>query len=239
MNDHETKREQNNDMDLMGMGGQGVADKAKDPKKAFKRLINYLAPQKVALTIVIIFAVVSTVFAIVGPRLLGRVTTILVEGMVAHWMGAALFIDFRRMANIMIILIALYVASSICHLCQEIIMARLSVKVTYELREKISAKMHRLPISYYDIRTQGEVLSRMTNDVDMISQTLSTNLTMLITSSTTLVGVLIMMISISISMTAAALVVIPLSMWIMVVVLNKSHVFFSKQQEALGKLKNP
>ncbi|MCL2519849.1 MAG: ABC transporter ATP-binding protein/permease [Spirochaetaceae bacterium] len=219
-----------------GMGGEGVAAKAKDPKKTLKKLIVYLAPHKAALLVVLIFALVSTAFAVVGPRVMGRVTTILVDGIVAHWFGTGLLTDFRRMGTLVGVLITLYIVSALCNLMQEIIMARLAVKVTYQLRSEISEKMHRLPINYYDTRSQGEVLSRVTNDVDMISQTLSSNFTQLITSSTTIVGVLIMMLSISWLMTLAALIVIPLSMGIMVKVLNKSHVFFSAQQEAMGKL---
>ncbi|MCL1846095.1 MAG: ABC transporter ATP-binding protein/permease [Defluviitaleaceae bacterium] len=240
MNEHEfdqvQEKHDSSGADMFGMGGEGVAEKAKDPTKTIKQLIAYLAPQKTALIIVAILAVVSTVFAVIGPRVMGRVTTILVDGIVAHILGTGLLTDFRQMRNLTIILLALYVISAACRLLQEMIMARLSVKVTYELREKISAKMHRLPINYYDTRKQGEILSRMTNDVDMISQTLSTNLTMLISAVVTLIGTFIMMISISLIMTAAALVIIPLSMWIMMIVMNKSHVFFSKQQEAVGKL---
>ena len=222
--------------DMLGTGGQGVADKAKDPKKTIKQLMAYLSPHKAALFIVFVFAVVSTVFAVIGPRIMGRVTTIFVDGIVAHVLGTGLFTDFRQMGTLTAILITLYIVSAICNFFQELIMARLSVKVTFGLREEISAKMHRLPINYYDTRKQGEVLSRMTNDVDMISQTLSTNLTQLITASTTILGTLIMMLSINIAMTAAALVIIPVCMWIMTLVLGKSHVFFSKQQEAMGKL---
>jgi len=240
VNEHEfdqvQEKHDSSGADMFGMGGEGVAEKAKDPTKTIKQLIAYLAPQKTALIIVAILAVVSTVFAVIGPRVMGRVTTILVDGIVAHILGTGLLTDFRQMRNLTIILLALYVISAACRLLQEMIMARLSVKVTYELREKISAKMHRLPINYYDTRKQGEILSRMTNDVDMISQTLSTNLTMLISAVVTLIGTFIMMISISLIMTAAALVIIPLSMWIMMIVMNKSHVFFSKQQEAVGKL---
>jgi len=222
--------------DVMGMGGQGVAEKAKDPKKAILQLISYLAPHKAALITVFVFAVVSTVFAVIGPRVMGRVTTILVDGIVAHVLGTGLLTDFRQMGTLTAILITLYIVSAICNFFQEIIMARLSVKVTYGLREEISAKMHKLPLNYYDTRKQGEILSRMTNDVDMISQTLSTNLTQLITAATTILGTLVMMISINIPMTLAALVIIPLCMWIMTLVLGKSHVFFSKQQESMGKL---
>jgi len=216
--------------------GMGVTEKAKDSKKTLKKLINYLSPHSVQLSIVLIFAVVSTAFAVIGPRIMGRVTTILVDGIVAHLFGTGLLTNFRQMATYTWILITLYVISAICNLVQEIIMARIAVKVTYKLRAEISEKMHRLPINYYDTRTQGETLSRMTNDVDMISQTLSTNLSQLITSATTLIGVLIMMFSINWLMTVVALLVIPFFMWIMMIVFNKSNIYFTAQQESLGKL---
>ena len=215
-------------------GGEGVAAKAKDPIKTVKKLLVFLSPHKTALIIVIVFAVISTVFAVVGPRIMGRVTTILVDGILAFWFGTGLLTDFRQMGFLVGVLITLYIISAVTGFVQEFIMAKLSVKVTYELREKISEKMHKLPINYYDTRSQGEVMSRMTNDVDMISQTLSRNLTQLITSATTLIGVLVMMFSINWLMTISALVVIPLSMWIMMIILGKSHIFFSAQQEALG-----
>ena len=217
-------------------GGEGVAQSAKDPIKTVKKLIVYLSPHKIALTIVFFFAVASTIFSVIGPRVMGRVTTILVDGIVAYWFGTGLLTDFRRMGRLVGVLIALYIVSAIAAFFQEFIMAKLAVKVTHELRGKISEKMHKLPINYYDTRSQGEVMSRMTNDVDMISATLSRNLTSLITSSTTVIGVLIMMLSISWLMTLAILIVIPLSMWIMGIILHKSHVFFSAQQEALGEL---
>jgi len=235
-NEHKKEQSGSDMADMMGMGSQGVADKAKDVKKTVKQLLNYLAPHKIPIVVVIIFAVVSTVFAVVGPRVMGRVTTILADGIVAHWGGTGLLTDFRQMGTLTAILIGLYIVSAITNFFQEIIMARLSVKVTYNLREQISEKMHKLPINYYDTRSQGEILSRVTNDVDMISQTLSTNLTQLITAATTLIGVLVMMLSISWLMTVAALVIIPASMMIMVAVMSRSHVFFSKQQEAMGEL---
>jgi len=217
-------------------GGEGVAAKAKDSKKTIKKLMAYLYPHRMAFLAVLIFALASTGFSVAGPRIMGRVTTILVDGIVAHWFGTGLLTDFRQMLTLTWILIVLYVVSAMCNLVQELIMSKLSVQVTYKLRSQISEKMHRLPINYYDTRSQGEVLSRITNDVDMISQTLSTNLTQLVTSATTIIGVLIMMISISWIMTLAALVVIPVSMWIMTKILHKSHVYFSAQQEAMGKL---
>ena len=236
MNEHKEKQGGGAADMMMGGMNEGVAEKAKDMKGTIKKLINHLAPYKIQLGIVALFAVVSTVFSVIGPRVMGRVTTLLVDGVVANIMGTGLLTDFRQMGWLTGVLIGLYIISAVTNFFQEFIMARLSVKVTYNLRQKISEKMHRLPINYYDTRSQGEVLSRMTNDVDMISATLSTNLTQLITSGTTIIGVLIMMLSISWLMTAAALLVIPLSMMILMAVMNKSHVHFSAQQEAMGEL---
>ena len=222
--------------DMMGMGGHGVAEKAKDPKKTIKTLIKHLAPYKAQLIAVLFFSIFSTVFAVVGPRLLGQVTTLLVDGIMAHWGGTGLLTNFPRMATIIGWLITLYILSALLSLLRETMMAKVSMKVTYNLRAKISEKMHKLPINYYDTRSHGEILSRITNDVDTMSQTLNQNLVQLITSATTIIGVLVMMISISPLMTAATLVVIPLSMWLMAAVIKKSQVYFSTQQEAMGEL---
>ncbi|MCL2294850.1 MAG: ABC transporter ATP-binding protein/permease [Spirochaetes bacterium] len=215
---------------------ENLASKAKDPVKTIKKLIVYFSPYKTEFIAVFVFAVTSTAFAVIGPRIMGRVTTLLVDGLLAHWFGTGLLTDFRQMGFYVGVLITLYIISAIAGFFQEFIMARLSVKVTYGLREKIAEKMHKLPINYFDTRSQGEIMSRMTNDVDMISATLSRNLTELITSSTTVIGTLIMMLSISWSMTLAVLAVIPLSMLIMAAVYKKSLVFFSAQQEALGQV---
>jgi len=231
--------EQNNSydpMDEINIGMQGLAQKAKDPKKSIKKLMDYLSPHKTALITALFFAMFSTVFSVIGPRLLGRVTTALVDGMLAFWFGTGLLTNFPYMAKITGWLIALYIVSSICSAAQGIIMARLSVKVTYKLRTEISEKMHKLPINYYDTRSHGEILSRVTNDVDTMSQTLNQNLTQLVSSVTTLVGVLAMMIWISPLMTAVAVLVIPLSMLVMMAVLKRSYVYFSEQQKVLGEL---
>ncbi|MCL2392597.1 MAG: ABC transporter ATP-binding protein/permease [Oscillospiraceae bacterium] len=220
--------------DMMGFGGEGLAQKAKDPKAAIKKLLAYLAPHKTALIIALACAVFSTAFSVIGPRLLGRVTTALVDGLLAHVLGTGLLTNFPYMLTIVTWLIILYLVSAACSFAQEIIMARLSMKVTYKLRAEISEKMHRLPINYYDTRPQGEILSRVTNDVDTIAQTLNQNLTRLVTSVTTLIGVLVMMLSISPLMTGASILVIPPSMLIMMAVLKKSYVYFGTQQEALG-----
>ena len=236
MNEQNNEQKKQGSYDDMGMGGQGLAEKAKNPKQTIITLLKYLAPHKIALITVFFFAVFSTVFSVIGPRLLGRVTTTLVDGILAHWHGTGLLTNFPLMLTITVWLIGLYIISAICSLGRETIMAKVSMQVTYKLRAEISEKMHRLPINYYDTRSHGEILSRITNDVDTMSQTLNQNLTQLVTSVTTVIGVLIMMISISPLMTAAALVVIPLSLAIMMAVMNKSYVYFGKQQEVLGNL---
>ncbi|MCL2616665.1 MAG: ABC transporter ATP-binding protein/permease [Defluviitaleaceae bacterium] len=227
-----TSTQQNYDM--MSLDGQGVADKAKDPKQTIRKLMAYLAPHKTAVIAALAFAIISTAFSVIGPRLLGRVTTALVDGLVAYWFGTGLLTNFPYMMMITWWLIGLYIVSALCNLAQEVIMARLSMKVTYKLRTEISEKMHRLPINYYDTRSQGEILSRVTNDVDMLAQTLNQNLTQLVSAVTTIIGVIVMMFWISPLMTAAVLVVIPLSMWIMMAVLQRSYVYFGDQQTALG-----
>ena len=220
------------------MGGfrGGPPSKAKDPKKTVRKLIVYLSPHKIPFFIVTGLAMVSTIFSVIGPKLLGRVTTALVDGLLAFYMGTGLLTNFPYMMKITAWLILLYIVSAIFNFIRGLIMARLSVKVTYTLRAEISEKMHRLPINYYDTRTHGEILSRVTNDVDLISQTLNRTLTQLVTSITTIIGVLVMMISINIPMTIVALLVIPPSFFIMRVVMKRSQVFFREQQKVLGNL---
>lgn len=233
----ELQQNQQSSYDPLDMGMEmGPAAKAKDPTKTIQKLMTYLAPHRAALLFALFLAMFSTVFSVIGPRLMGRVTTALVDGVVAHWFGTGLLTNFPYMLTITTWLIALYIVSALCSLGQGIIMARLTMKVTYKLRTEIAEKMHLLPINYYDTRSHGEILSRVTNDVDTMSQTLNQNLTQLVTSSTTLIGVLGMMLWISPLMTGAAVVVIPLSMMFMMLVLKRSHVYFGTQQEALGTI---
>ena len=231
-----SERTYSNDSTDFGVGGQALAQKAKDPKKTIRRLLTYLAPHRAGLISAAVLAVFSTAFAVAGPRIMGRVTTALVDGIVAHWLGTGLLTNFPYMLTLTWWLIVLYVASAGFNAVQELIMTRLSVKVTYRLRTEIAAKMHRLPVNYYDTRTHGEILSRITNDVDTMSQTLNQNLTQLIRSGATLAGVLIMMLSISPLMTGVAVLVIPLSTLAMMAVLKRSYVYFGEQQAALGEL---
>jgi len=216
--------------------GQSLSSSASDPKLTIKKIMEILSPHKAVLLIVVILSVVSTSFAVIGPRVMGRVTTILVDGIIAHLFGTGLLTDFRQMGLLTGILITLYIVSALCTLAAQIIMARVANGVTYKLRARVSEKMHRLPLNYYDTRTHGEILSRLTNDIDNMSNTLGQSITQLINSSVTIVGVLIMMLSISPLMTAASLVVIPISMLIMMAVLKRSYVHFGTQQEAIGEV---
>ena len=191
---------------------------------------------KAQVAIVILFAACSSVFSIIGPKVLGKATTKLFEGMMAWMTGTGLLTDFRYIRNCLLLLVVLYLISAVFSYLQSYIMSGVSMKVTYQFRKDISAKMNRLPLSYYDTRTHGEVLSRITNDVDTVSQTLNQSLTQIITSVATLVGVLIMMISISIRMTLVAVMVLPLSMGLIMGVVKKSQRYFKGQQKSLGML---
>ena len=210
--------------------------KAKDAKKAVRKMLRYLAPHKTAFIVSLVFAVLSTVFLVVGPRIMGRITTTLADGLLAHWLGTGLLTDFNYMFQLTGWLIVLYILSFVFSAAQNIIMANLTKDITYKLRTEISEKMHRLPINYYDTRTRGEILSRITNDVDTMSQTMNQNLTQLVTSGVTLVGVLVMMIWISPLMTLAVILVIPLAMSFMAVAMVKSKSSFVAQQSALGTI---
>ncbi|MDX9871396.1 MAG: ABC transporter ATP-binding protein [Clostridia bacterium] len=219
----------------MGMLGGGGA-KAKDLKKTMLTLTGYLKPYQTQVIIVIFFALISTVFSIVGPKLLGKATTKLADGLMAWYAGTGLLTDFDYIGRIMLILAALYLFSSACSYIQGYIMAGVSNEVTYKLRKDISEKMNRIPLSYYDKTTHGDVLSRVTNDVDLISQTLSQSMTQIITSVATIAGVLVMMLSISWLMTLTALLIMPLSFGIVGVVIARSQGFFRAQQKSLGEI---
>lgn len=217
----------------MAMGG---GPKAKDFKKTIGTLWQYLQPYQKTIIFVLLLALLSTVFSIVGPKLLGKVTTKLVEGLLAYMAGTGLLTDFAYMGRIISLLVALYLISSLCAYAQSFIMSQVSMKVTYNLRKNISEKMHRLPLRYYDTHTRGEILSRITNDVDLVSQTLNQSLTQLITSVTTILGVLWMMLSISWLMTLAALLIVPMTIGLLGVLLKRSQGFFREQQKSMGEI---
>ena len=221
----------------MGMGGKmGGGAKAKDLKKTMMDLIHYLEDYKGKITAVIILAAFSSLFSIVGPKILGKATTKLFEGLIAYLLGTNLLTDFPYIRNCIISLVVLYLISALFAYIQGYIMSGVSMNVTYKLRKEISHKMNKLPLKYFDTRTHGEVLSRITNDVDTVSQTLNQSLSQIITSTATVIGVLIMMLSISVLMTFVAFLVIPLSGLLIMGVVKKSQKYFKQQQKSLGSL---
>lgn len=210
-----------------------TVEKAKNFKGTIKQLISYIAKYRFRIFLVILFAIASTAFSIIGPKILGKATTKIFEGlmsMVTEGGG----IDFAYIANILFILLALYIVSAVFSYINGYIMTGISMNVTYELRNEIAQKINRMPLSYFDKVNNGEVLSRITNDVDTLSQTLNQSVTQIITSITTLIGILIMMITISWQMTLVAVFIIPLSSGLILFVVKKSQKYFKQQQEYLG-----
>ena len=218
------------------MGGMHLAGgKAKDFKGTLKKLINYLKPYRVSIIIVLIFAIGSAAFSIIGPKILGKATTKLFEGLISKISGTAdAGIDFTYIGKIIVLLLVLYAISAVFSFVQGFIMSGIAQKVSYNLRKEISLKINKMPLKYFDKMTQGEVLSRVTNDVDTVSNTLNQSLSQVFTSITTLVGVLIMMLSISVTMTLAAIIVVPLSGLLISLVVKKSQKYFKEQQKFLG-----
>ena len=218
------------------MGGMHLAGgKAKDFKGTLKKLMNYLKPYRVSIIIVLIFAIGSAAFSIIGPKTLGKATTKLFEGLISKISGTTdAGIDFTYIGKIIALLLVLYAISSIFSFVQGFIMSGIAQKVSYNLRKEISLKINKMPLKYFDKMTHGEVLSRVTNDVDTVSNTLNQSLSQVFTSITTLVGVLIMMLSISVTMTLAAIIVVPLSGLLISVVVKKSQKYFKEQQTFLG-----
>ena len=214
-------------------GGPGAkmmpGEKAKNFKKTMKTLIGYLAPYKFRLLAVFIFAIASTVFTIISPTILGDATDKVVEGLMSG-MG----IDFDGLFSILMLLLALYGMSLFFGVAQGWIMSDVSQKVIYDMRNRMSLKMDRLPLKYFDSKTHGEIQSRMINDIETVNQTLSVSLTQMITSFTSIIGILIMMLRISLLMTLTALIVLPLSMMVIRLVVSRSQGHFKNQQKYLG-----
>ncbi len=210
-------------------------EKARDFKGTMKKLIKYLSAYKFSIITVLIFAIGSSAFSIVGPKVLGKVTTKIFEGIMAKISGTG-NIDFDYIEKIIIILIGLYLLSAALSYVQGWIMTNVAMKVSYNFRKEISEKINRMPLKYFDNTNQGEVLSRVTNDVDTLSQTLNQSLTQIITSVTTVLGVLIMMFSISWQMSLVAIGIIPVSMIIIMIIVKNSQKFFKQQQDYLGNV---
>jgi ATP-binding cassette subfamily B protein len=222
-------------------GGHGMmagpAEKPKNMKASFKRLLGYLQPRRVQLIVVLVMAIGSTVFSILSPKILGHATTKLFEGIMAkmrHVPGAA--IDFPYILQIVLTVGALYVVSAVFGYIQQFVMAGVAQKTVYAMRRDVNEKLSRLPLSFYDARTHGEILSRVTNDVDNIANTLQQSLTQIISSVVTMVGILVMMLTISPLLTLITIVVIPLALVVTRVIAPKSQKHFAEQWKSLGEL---
>lgn len=217
-----------------GHMGAGSGEKARDFKGTMVKLIEYLGSYKVSIIIVMIFTVASTIFAIIGPKLLGQATTRLFEGVMDQVSGTGSGIDFDYIGDIILLTLGLYLTSTVFSYIQGWIMSGVSMDITYRFRKDIAEKINRMPLKYFDKVSQGEVLSRITNDVDTVSQTLNQSLSQIISSVITVVGVLVMMFFISWQMTIVALLIVPLSMMIIMLVIKQSQKYFKQQQDYLG-----
>jgi len=209
-------------------------DKARDFKGTMRKLIEYLGSYKISILIMLLFAVASTIFTIIGPKILGKATTTLFEGVMAQVAGTGTGIDFTYIGKILLTTLGLYLSSALFSYIQGWIMSGISMDITYRFRKDIADKINRLPFKYFDNITQGEVLSRITNDVDTVSQTLNQSLSQIVTSVVTVAGVLVMMLTISWMMTLIALLIIPLSMLVVILVVRQSQKYFKQQQDYLG-----
>ena len=216
-------------------GGMRGGAKAKDFKGSLKKLVKYMSVYKVQMLFVAVFAVCGTVFNIVGPKILGKATTEIFNGLVSKVSGGS-GMDFGKIGQILLITLGLYVVSALCSFILGMIMTGISQKTTYRLRKDITEKVNRMPMDYFDTKPVGEVLSRVTNDVDTLGQSLNQSATQLITSVTTLIGVLVMMLSISPLMTVVALLILPISVGLISFVMKHSQKYFSGQQEYLGNV---
>ena len=216
-------------------GGMAPAEKAKNFKGSINKLMQYIGRYKIAILAVMIMAAASTVFTVIGPKVLGKATTGLSEGLMKKITGTG-GIDFSYIGRILIIVLCLYACSAIFSFIQGWIMTGVSQKVCYRLRKEISEKINRMPMKYFESRTYGEVLSRITNDVDTLGMGLNQSITTIITSVATMIGVLVMMLSISPLMTIIAIVILPISVGLVSFVVKKSQSYFKTQQEYLGHI---
>ena len=221
----------------MGGGPPGMmpGEKAKDFKGSIKKLFQYMGKYKIRLAGMFLFAIAGTIFSIVGPKILGKATTEIFNGLIARVSGTG-GIDFERIVTILLWMLGLYLISAICTFIQSYIMTGISNDVTYNMRREVSQKINRIPLKYYESRTHGEVLSRVTNDIDTLQQSLNQSITQLITSVTSIVGILVMMLSINVWMTLAALLILPVSAIIITNVMKHSQKYFKNQQKFLGEV---
>lgn len=212
-----------------------IVEKPKNFKKTVKKLAKYLKPYRIGILIVLIFSILSTIFFIVGPNILGDAVTLIYEGLISKVTGTG-GMNFAKITTTLVTLLILYILSSGFNYIQGFIMNSISVKVSYSLRKDLSKKINKLPMSFFDKKTHGEVLSIVTNDIDTLSMNLSQSLSQLITSVTTIIGVFIMMIRINVTMTFTALLILPLSLFGVAFIVKKSQVLFKRQQDYLANL---
>nr|WP_119299066.1 ABC transporter ATP-binding protein [Mediterraneibacter butyricigenes] len=217
------------------MNRMGGGEKAKDFRGTIQKLLKYMSVYKVEAFFVLIFAVGGTVFNIVGPKILGKATTEIFNGLVSKVSGGD-GMDFQKIGTILLTALGLYLASSLCSLIQGYLMTGISQKTTYRLRKDISEKINKMPMNYFDTKPFGDVLSRVTNDVDTLGQSLNTSATQMITSVTTIIGVLIMMLSISPLMTLIAILILPISVLFISLIMKHSQGYFRDQQNFLGQV---
>ena len=209
-------------------------ERAKDFKGTTKKLIkNYLSKYKIGIIVVLVFAIGSTIFSIVGPKILGNATTEIFNGLVSKISGTG-GIDFGKVGSILLTLLGLYLISALFSFIQSFAMTEIAQKITYKMRNDLSAKINKLPMNYFDKKTNGEVLSVITNDIDTLSMNLNQSVTQVITSICTLIGILIMMLSISWQMTLISIIVMPIGAFLVKIIVGKSQKYFKMQQDYLG-----
>lgn len=216
-------------------GGMGPVEKAKDFKGTMKKLLSYMGAYKLAIFMVMIFAGASTIFNIWGPKILSKAITELFNGLIKKYQGTG-GINFDKIGSILLFMLGLYAVASIFGIIQGWVMSGITQKITYRMRKEISEKINRMPMNYFESRTTGEVLSRITNDVDTLGQSLNQSITQLITSTFTVVGVIVMMLSISVQMTGVAILIVPISLVLILFVVKFSQKHFKTQQKYLGKI---
>lgn len=204
--------------------------------ETMKRLLDYASGDKLNVLIVLIFSITSTIFAIIGPKIMGNATTEIFNGLISKIRDGGQGIDFSKLLKIIFILTILYIISTVFSYAQSYIMSGVAQRISYRLRQEISQKINRLPMEYFDKNSKGDIISRVTNDVDTLSQTMNQSLMQVVTSVITVVGVFIMMLYINFMMTIAALIVMPLTMLVLSIIIKKSQVFFKQQQKYLGDI---
>lgn len=204
--------------------------------ETMKRLLDYASGDKLNVLIVLIFSITSTIFAIIGPKIMGNATTEIFNGLISKIRDGGQGIDFSKLLKIIFILTILYIISTVFSYAQSYIMSGVAQRISYRLRQEISQKINRLPMEYFDKNSKGDIISRVTNDVDTLSQTMNQSLMQMVTSVITVVGVFIMMLYINFMMTIAALIVMPLTMLVLSIIIRKSQVFFKQQQKYLGDI---